>query len=148
MSCSRACSSIVASNQLMNQLKNKKKLYPFYFNSQVVHGMTRSDVSEFKKLVAWLLFPPCSMRRDLDLAFFRKSNLWSKKAKKRKQLKKAKSRSLLKLHGGICSHATYFFNCDTSAWKCINHSIYSRKKRLKVNNVIKAPVKNGFQGQR
>ena len=39
---------------------------------------------------------------------------FSKKAKKRKQIKKAKSRSLLKLHGGICSHATYFFNCDTS----------------------------------
>ena len=42
------------------------------------------------------------------LGVFRKSNLLSKKAKKRKQLKKAKSRSLLKLHGGICSHATYF----------------------------------------
>ena len=72
-----------------------------------------ADVSEFKKLVAWLLFPPCSMRRDLDLAFFRKSNLWSKKAKKRKQLKKAKSRSLLILHGGKSSHATNFLNSDT-----------------------------------
>ena len=31
-------------------------------------------------------------------------------------LKNAKSRSLLKLHGGICSHATYFLNSDTSVY--------------------------------
>ena len=50
------------------------------------------------------------------LGVFRKSNLLSKKAKKKKTTKKAKSRSLLKPPGGKWNHATYFINCNTSGW--------------------------------
>ena len=65
------------------------------------------------------------------LGVFRKSNLFSKKAKKRKQLKKAKSRSLLKPPGGKWNHATYFINCNTSAYSSM------WRGNLKICRVVK-----------